>query len=33
MGSRKALEEYLDQVSAQNIELNLPPDLGDEETP
>jgi len=33
MGLRKALEEYLDQISAQNIELNFPPDLGDEETP
>ena len=33
MGLRKALEQYLDQVSAQEIELNLPPEFGDEETP
>ena len=33
MGLRKALEQYLDQVSAQEIELNFPNDLGDEETP
>tara|TARA_B100000242_G_scaffold285338_1_gene249691 strand:- start:626 stop:907 length:282 start_codon:yes stop_codon:yes gene_type:complete len=33
MGLRKALEQYLEQVSAQEIELNFPTDLGDEETP
>lgn len=33
MGLRKALEQYLEQVSAQEIELNSPPDFGDEETP
>jgi hypothetical protein len=33
MGLRKALEQYLEQVSAQEIELNLPPEFGDEETP
>jgi len=33
MGLRKALEQYLQQVSAQEIELNFPPDLGDEESP
>lgn len=32
MGLRKALEQYLQQVSAQEIELNFPPDLGDEES-
>lgn len=33
MGLRKALEQYLDQVAAQEIELNFPKDFGDEETP
>jgi len=33
MGLRKALEQYLEQVSAQEIELNFPKDFGDEETP
>lgn len=32
MGLRKALEQYLEQVSAQALDLNFP-DLGDEETP
>ena len=30
---RKALEQYLEQVSAQGIELNFPGEGGDEETP
>ena len=33
LGLRKALEQYLDQVSAHEIELNFPKDFGDEETP
>ncbi len=33
MGLRKSLEQYLEQISAQEIELNFPPDFGDEETP
>lgn len=33
MGLRKALEQYLEQIAAQEIELNLPPDFGDEENP
>jgi hypothetical protein len=33
MGLRKALEQYLEQVSAQGIELNFPGEGGDEETP
>lgn len=33
LGLRKALEQYLEQVSAQEIELNFPKDFGDEETP
>ena len=33
MGLRKALEQYPEQVSAQEIELNFPKDFGDEETP
>jgi hypothetical protein len=32
MGLRKALEQYLEQIAAQEIELNLPPDFGDEES-
>lgn len=32
MGLRKALEQYLEQVSAQDLHLDFP-DLGDEETP
>jgi hypothetical protein len=32
MGLRKALEQYLEQVSAQEIELNFPKDFGDEES-
>ncbi len=32
MGLRKALEEYLEQMSAQDIGLNFPTDLGDEES-
>ena len=33
MGLRKALEQYLEQVAAQEIGLNFPPDMGDEESP
>ena len=33
MGLRKAVEQYLEQVSSQEIELNFPPDFGDEESP
>jgi len=33
MGLRKALEQYLEHISSQEIELNFPPDLGDEESP
>ena len=32
MGLRKALEEYLERMSAQTLDLGFP-DLGDEETP
>jgi hypothetical protein len=32
MGLRKALEQYLEQIAAQEIELNLPPDFGEEES-
>lgn len=32
MGLRKALEQYLDQVSAQDLHLDFP-DLGEEENP
>lgn len=31
MGLRKALEQYLEQLSSQEIELNFPPDSSDEE--
>jgi hypothetical protein len=33
IGLRKALEQYLDQMSAQEIELNFPRDTGEEESP
>ena len=32
MGLRKALEQYLEQLAAQEIELNFPNDFGGEET-
>ena len=32
MGLRKALEQCLEQVAAQEIGLNFPTDLGDEES-
>jgi|TARA_B110000305_G_scaffold164784_1_gene182254 hypothetical protein len=33
LGLRQSLIQYLDQLAAQEIELNLPKDSGDEENP
>lgn len=33
MGLRKALEQYLEQISSQEIGIDFPSDLGDEENP
>jgi hypothetical protein len=33
LGLRQSLTQYIEQLSAQEIELNFPKDLGDEENP